>query len=90
VDGYGGIRVEDGKLVMQLSRPSKEGKPDKTVRLVSPQKPPQPRPASRGPRGTKPPIALQTIHHTQTNSATPKQNPSSGGHRTQRIPTVIA
>lgn len=52
VDGYGGIRVEDGKLVMQLSRPSKEGKPDKTVRLVSPQKPPPPHPASRGLKGT--------------------------------------
>lgn len=43
VNGYGGIGVEDGKLVMQLTRYSKEGELESRVRLVSTQMPPEPR-----------------------------------------------
>jgi hypothetical protein len=44
LSGTGGISVEDGKLVMTVIRKGKDGKPDETVRLVSPQRPPKPRP----------------------------------------------
>lgn len=43
LNGYGGIYVENGKLVMEIKEYVKPGEKESRVRMVSPQKPPEPR-----------------------------------------------